>query len=207
MSLPTRHRFVAPGSPAERSVSCAGDEVVRLNGEVPRDIIEWRFLVTDDAEVELDVRRGGLELSMSRSSKADGEPLGAEVSSAALRPRAHVRQPLRVLLHLPTAEGPAPSLYLKDDDYRLSFLYGNFTTLTRFTEADLEREVTKDVLEHKRSTGTKKMYRYKNDALEQKICTRTNVWKQEICSGTKYILWNKRDVREQKIFCRTKKMS
>jgi NifB/MoaA-like Fe-S oxidoreductase len=34
------------------------------------------------------------------------------------------------------------SLYLKDDDYRLSFLYGNFTTLTRFTEADLERVVT-----------------------------------------------------------------
>ena len=31
------------------------------------------------------------------------------------------------------------SLYLKDDDYRLSFMYGNFTTLTRFTEADLER--------------------------------------------------------------------
>ena len=35
-----------------------------------------------------------------------------------------------------------PSLSLKDDDYRLSFLYGNFTTLTRFTEADLERVVT-----------------------------------------------------------------
>ena len=36
----------------------------------------------------------------------------------------------------------AASLYLKDDDYRLSFLYGNFTTLTRFTEADLERVIT-----------------------------------------------------------------
>ena len=35
-----------------------------------------------------------------------------------------------------------PSLYLKDDDFRLSFLYGNFTTLTRFTEADLERVIT-----------------------------------------------------------------
>ena len=38
--------------------------------------------------------------------------------------------------------GCAAVLYLKDDDYRLSFLYGNFTTLTRFTEADLERVVT-----------------------------------------------------------------
>ncbi len=39
-------------------------------------------------------------------------------------------------------KGMRKSLYLKDDDYRLSFLYGNFTTLTRFTEADLERVVT-----------------------------------------------------------------
>jgi NifB/MoaA-like Fe-S oxidoreductase len=39
-------------------------------------------------------------------------------------------------------KGLRKSLYLKDDDYRLSFLYGNFTTLTRFTEADLERVVT-----------------------------------------------------------------
>ena len=39
-------------------------------------------------------------------------------------------------------KGLRKSLYLKDDDYRLSFLYGNFTTLTRFTEADLERIIT-----------------------------------------------------------------
>jgi NifB/MoaA-like Fe-S oxidoreductase len=39
-------------------------------------------------------------------------------------------------------KGLRRSLYLKDDDYRLSFLYGNFTTLTRFTEADLERVIT-----------------------------------------------------------------
>src|SRR5919204_58896 len=37
--------------------------------------------------------------------------------------------------------GRPPTLSVKDDDYRLSFLYGNFTTLTRFTEADFERVV------------------------------------------------------------------
>src|SRR6266581_2836987 len=45
-----------------------------------------------------------------------------------------------IIYQLP--QGMRRSLYLKDDDYRLSFLYGNFTTLTRFTEADLERVVT-----------------------------------------------------------------
>ena len=39
-------------------------------------------------------------------------------------------------------KGMRPSLYMKDDDYRLSFLFGNFTTLTRFTESDLERVIT-----------------------------------------------------------------
>ena len=42
-------------------------------------------------------------------------------------------------------KGMRKSLYLKDDDYRLSFLYGNFTTLTRFTEADLERVLTEQL--------------------------------------------------------------
>ena len=42
-------------------------------------------------------------------------------------------------------KGMRKSLSLKDDDYRLSFLYGNFTTLTRFTEADLERVITEQL--------------------------------------------------------------
>ena len=56
MSLPTV-THVAPGSPAESAGLQAGDEVLRLNGQVPRDIIEWRVLV-DEPEVAMDVRRG-----------------------------------------------------------------------------------------------------------------------------------------------------
>ena len=131
---------VAPGSPADRAGLEAGDEVLRLNGEVPRDVIQWRLL-TDEAEVEVEVRRGGLELTR-HGGEAGGRAARRRGVQRAVRPGAHVRQPLRVLLHLPAAAGPAASsLYLKDDDYRLSFLYGNFTTLTRFTEADLERVI------------------------------------------------------------------
>ncbi len=114
--------------------------VLSINGGVPRDIIEWRFAV-DDAELELDVERGGLQLSVEVSKRA-GEPLGAEVSSSVFdRVRTCDNHCEFCFIHqLPT--GMRRSLYLKDDDYRLSFLYGNFTTLTRFTEADLERVVT-----------------------------------------------------------------
>ena len=48
---------VAPGSAAERAGLCAGDEVVTINGMVPRDIIEWQF-AADEAEVELELLRG-----------------------------------------------------------------------------------------------------------------------------------------------------
>ncbi len=131
---------VTPESPADLAGLLPGDEVVALDGTVPRDIIEWRLL-TDAARVEIDVRRGGIE-STFLVEKAEGVPLGAEVASAVFdRVRTCDNHcPFCFIYQLPS--GLRPSLYVKDDDYRLSFLYGNFTTLTRFTEADLERVVT-----------------------------------------------------------------
>ena len=76
-----------------------------------------------------------------RVEKRAGEPLGAEVHSALFdRVRTCDNHcPFCFIYQLP--KGMRKSLYVKDDDYRLSFLYGNFTTLTRFTEADLERVI------------------------------------------------------------------
>jgi putative radical SAM enzyme (TIGR03279 family) len=136
MSLP-RVVAVAPGSPAARAGILPGDELLALNGEAPRDVIRFRLLA-DEAVVDLDVRRGGLERAV-RVEKRAGEPLGAEVHSAVFdRVRTCDNHcPFCFIYQLP--KGMRKSLYVKDDDYRLSFLYGNFTTLTRFTEADLER--------------------------------------------------------------------
>ena len=139
MSLP-RVVAVAPGSPAERAGLAPGDEIVSLDGRAPRDVIEWALLA-DEADLELEVRRGGLETTVDVPKRA-GEPLGAEVASA-LFDRVRTCDnacPFCFIHQLPP--GLRPSLSTKDDDYRLSFLYGNFTTLTRFTEADLERVVT-----------------------------------------------------------------
>ncbi len=77
--------------------------------------------------------------------KAAGAPLGLELASAVFdRVRTCDNHcPFCFIHQLP--KGMRRSLYLKDDDYRLSFLYGNFTTLTRFTEADLERVITEQL--------------------------------------------------------------
>jgi putative radical SAM enzyme (TIGR03279 family) len=131
---------VASGSAAERAGLRAGDEVLSINGIVPRDVIEWRFSA-DEALVDLEVRRGALETTIE-VAKADGEPLGAEVSSAVFDRVRTCDNHCEFCFIYQLPQGLRRSLYLKDDDYRLSFLYGNFTTLTRFTEADLERVIT-----------------------------------------------------------------
>jgi putative radical SAM enzyme (TIGR03279 family) len=136
---PPRVVAVAPASPAERAGIAPGDEVLRLNGEVPRDILRWRLLA-DEPEVEIDLRRGGLELTLLAEKRA-GEPLGAEVESALFDQIRTCDNHCEFCFIYQLPPGLRSSLYLKDDDYRLSFLYGNFTTLTRFTEADLERVV------------------------------------------------------------------
>src|SRR3954470_2699816 len=139
MSLP-RVVAVAPGSPAERAGLEPGDEVVSLNGRQPRDVIQWQLLA-DDADLDVAVRRGGLDLDLS-VAKGEGEPLGAEVHSALFDQVRTCDNHCEFCFIYQLPPGLRSSLYVKDDDYRLSFLYGNFTTLTRFTELDLERVVT-----------------------------------------------------------------
>ncbi|MFP5257361.1 MAG: DUF512 domain-containing protein [Acidimicrobiia bacterium] len=139
MSLP-RVLAVAPGSPAARAGVAVGDEIRAIDGEVPRDIIQWRFLV-DDADPVLEVSRGGLELTVEVDKRA-GEPLGVDVHSALFDQVRTCDNHCEFCFIYQLPPGLRQSLYLKDDDYRLSFLFGNFTTLTRFTEADLERVVT-----------------------------------------------------------------
>jgi putative radical SAM enzyme (TIGR03279 family) len=139
MSLP-QVVSVAPGSPAAAAGLRKGDEIVSISGQTPRDVIQYRLLV-DDADPELEVRRGGLEHSVVVAKPA-GAALGVEVDSALFDRVRTCDNHCEFCFIYQLPKGLRRSLYLKDDDYRLSFLYGNFTTLTRFTEADLERVVT-----------------------------------------------------------------
>ncbi len=139
MSLP-RVVAVAPGSPAARAGIEPGDEILSVSGEPLRDVIEYRVR-TDEAEVGLEIRRGGIDFDVE-VTKAAGEPLGIEVDSAVFDRIRTCDNHCEFCFIYQLPPGLRKSLYVKDDDYRLSFLYGNFTTLTRFTEADLERVLT-----------------------------------------------------------------
>ena len=139
MSVPTVVA-VNPGSAGARAGLVPGDELLLINGYAVRDIIQYRQLV-DEAEVEIVVRRGGLEHDLV-VEKPEGSPLGIEVQSALFDQLRTCDNHCSFCFIYQLPPGLRPSLYEKDDDYRLSFLYGNFTTLTRFTEADLERVIT-----------------------------------------------------------------
>jgi putative radical SAM enzyme (TIGR03279 family) len=139
-ALAARVAAVAPGSPAYDAGILPGDELLTLNGEAVRDVIRYQ-IQADESRVELEIRRGGLE-QLLVVEKAAGASLGLDLDTAVFdRVRTCDNHcPFCFIYQLP--KGMRRSLYLKDDDYRLSFLYGNFTTLTRFTEADLERVIT-----------------------------------------------------------------
>ncbi|MFC0080808.1 DUF512 domain-containing protein [Aciditerrimonas ferrireducens] len=130
---------VAPGSPAAVAGLEVGDEVLAVDGQAPRDVIAYRFL-TDGQDPVVTLRRGH-ELLEVGVEKPAGVPLGVEVSSPVFDRVRTCDNHCAFCFIYQLPKGLRRSLYVKDDDYRLSFLYGNFTTLTRFTELDLERVV------------------------------------------------------------------
>jgi putative radical SAM enzyme (TIGR03279 family) len=130
---------ISAASPASEVDLAVGDELVSINGKAPTDIIEYQQLI-DGSKVTLVVKREGEALSHKVSIvKEVGQPLGLGIDSAVFDRIRTCDNHCTFCFIYQLPKGMRRSLYVKDDDFRLSFLYGNYTTLTRFTEFDLER--------------------------------------------------------------------
>ncbi len=134
---------VEPGSPAERAGLIAGEEILTADGKPVRDVIAWQALI-DQTEVPLEITTNG-KTRQVEVRRNWGETFGVELDTAVFDGVQTCDNHCEFCFIHQLPKGMRRSLYLKDDDYRLSFLYGNFTTLTRFTEMDYERVLSENL--------------------------------------------------------------
>ena len=135
---PAKISRVLPDSIAEEIGFEAGDAIVSINQTQPRDLIDYRFLCSDEY-LELEVVDIAGEIHEIEIEKDYDDDLGLEFETALFDGLIQCtnRCPFCFIDQQPP--GKRESLYLKDDDYRLSFLYGSYLTLTNLTEREWRR--------------------------------------------------------------------
>ncbi len=130
--------YVTPGSPAARAGIRAGWKLLRIDNQKIGDLIDYRILEADDLLTLLVVQDDG-KLKRIKIRKSAGNSLGLRFDPLTIdRLQSCPNQCLFCFVDQ-NPKGLRSPLYLKDDDYRLSFLYGNFITLNRVREEDLKR--------------------------------------------------------------------
>lgn len=135
---PARISHVLPDSIAEELGFEAGDAIVSINGERPRDLIDYRYLCAEE-ELELEVLDGAGELHSIAFEKDYDADLGLEFETALFDGLIQCNNHCPFCFIDQQPPGKRDSLYFKDDDYRLSFLYGSYLTLTNLSEREWQR--------------------------------------------------------------------
>lgn len=129
---------VRKNSLAEVAGFVAGDKLLSVQGVQVKDIIELSFY-TSDYEVDLEVENADGQRRQIHIEKYPDEDLGLEFDSAVFDKVATCYNNCIFCFVDQMIPGMRPGLYVRDDDYRLSFLYGNFITLTNLKEEDFQR--------------------------------------------------------------------
>lgn len=126
-----------PGSIAEELAIQPGSILVSINGVCPRDVIDYTFATAEECiELQFHTNAGDIVYDIEKDPDED---LGIAFTEAVFdRVRTCTNAcPFCFVTQMP--KGLRRTLYVRDDDYRLSFLYGNFITLTNLTEEDWQR--------------------------------------------------------------------
>ena len=126
---------VHPGSIAEELGILPGTALLSVNGRQLDDFLDWEFLTAEDTlEIEATLPDG--EAVVYDVERPENEPIGLELEPPTVR-RCANRCEFCFVEGLP--KGLRRPLYIRDDDYRLSFAYGNFATLSNVKERDIAR--------------------------------------------------------------------
>ncbi|MFN2565941.1 MAG: DUF512 domain-containing protein [Gemmatimonadaceae bacterium] len=126
---------ILPGSIADQLGVVPGTELVTVNGHELADFIDWEFLAAD-VELTVEARLPDGADVVYEIERDEAEPIGVELEPPTIR-RCANRCEFCFIEGLPRAL--RKSLYVRDDDYRLSFAYGNFATLSNLKDRDFDR--------------------------------------------------------------------
>jgi putative radical SAM enzyme (TIGR03279 family) len=129
---------VQPDSLAAELELEAGDRIIKINGRAVRDYLDFRFQTGGETELVIEVRkRNGEEWELD-IERDEGEDFGLGFEQ--IVPRQCANECLFCFCK-GNPETARPSLFIRDEDIRLSFLYGNYTTLTSITEDEMRRVI------------------------------------------------------------------
>ncbi|MCD8196026.1 MAG: DUF512 domain-containing protein [Lachnospiraceae bacterium] len=131
-------RAVAPGSIAAELEIEPGDVLLSVNGQTPEDVFDYRYLISDEEIVVLVCSADGEEWEYE-IEKEYGEDLGLEFENGLMDAYRSCRNKCIFCFIDQLPKGMRDTLYFKDDDSRLSFLQGNYLTLTNMEKHELDR--------------------------------------------------------------------
>ena len=128
---------VEPSSPAAKVGIRAGDILISINGQDINDVLDYRFYLTEK-RVTLKIHRGP-ELFDVSIKKGEYDDIGLEFETYLMDNKHSCRNKCIFCFIDQLPRGMRDTLYFKDDDSRLSFLLGNYITLTNLSDADVDR--------------------------------------------------------------------
>ncbi|MBL7978904.1 MAG: DUF512 domain-containing protein [Bacteroidetes Order II. Incertae sedis bacterium] len=135
--MPVTIKAVEPDSVADLAGWKAGDQVVSINFHPIQDVLDFRFYAAEE-RLDVKIRKSGL-LTEQTIENRDLAPMGVELEDFRIK---HCGDDCMFCFVDQNPQGLRESLYFRDGDYRMSFLYGNYITMTNLRERDLDRIVT-----------------------------------------------------------------
>ena len=128
---------VEKGSPAEKAGISAGDRLVSIGGKTITDVLDYRFYMCEK-NLTLTLRRGEEEFSV-KIKKGEYDDIGLDFATYLMDEKRRCANNCIICFIDQNPCGMRESIYFKDDDSRLSFLQGNYITLTNLGEKDIKR--------------------------------------------------------------------
>lgn len=136
--MKTRISGIVPGSIAQELGIENGDYLVSINDVSPVDLIDYRFLIADQ-NIELEIEKVNQEIWCLDIEKDEDEDLGIIFEQDTFDGIKRCKNKCIFCFVDQMPPNLRDTLYIKDDDYRMSFFHGNFVTLTNLTENDINR--------------------------------------------------------------------